>query len=191
MDIKSLEREKIGPIIISIVSTAYAILASVYLNYRNRKKDKMLSIDEINFVLSRADQNDPLNTQLPIHEESKFIEKSYGFYATREEFNQLSEKIEASYDIRKIKRIKRFLKFDDNTPYIKFESADKFIVRASRTFIVLTSIIAVWKALMLIKTDWFAVIILVPFLVGLGINHLFLEPYRQAKKVKGILEKEN
>jgi len=186
-----LELEKNVPIITSIISTGYAILVSVYLNYHNRKKDKMLSIDEINFILSRADQNAPLNKQLPIHEESKLIEKSYGFYATREQFNQLSEKIEMSYDIRKIKRIKKFLELDENTPAIKFESVDKLIVWASRSFIVLTSILAAWKAWKLIKTDWFAVIILIPFLVGLGINHFFLEPYRQAKKVKDILEKGN
>jgi len=191
MDVKSLEFEKVAPIIISIISTVYAIGVSLYINYRNRKKDKVLTTDEINFVLSRAGQNDPLNTQLPIHEESKLIEKSYGFYATREQFNNLYVKLDESYDIKKIKHIKKFLEFDNNTPYIKFESADKLIVRASTVFLFIIAAITVWKSVTYRESDWFTAIMLVGAITVLSIMHLFIEPYRQAKKVKGILEKEN
>jgi len=145
MELENLDFEKIAPIIISVIALAFSIVRVVYLSLKNKKKDSILSNDEINFILNRGKENDQLNTHLPILQECKLIEKAYGFYATREQFNQLSHILMTqNYDINKIKQIKKILVFNNNLPSIIFEGADKMIIGVYKSFLLMISTIAIW-----------------------------------------------
>lgn len=174
--------------IATIVLVVYTITAGLYIIFRNLKKERILSIDEINFILSQGDSEDPLNTQLPIHEESKLIEKSYGFYATREQFNNLSVILKPKeFKLTELRKIKRYIQFDGDKPLIKMESVDYFIFYLNVFIILFSSFVAIYQFYKYIREDWAVLIFLPSTALIFILLHFFLGPYWQAKIVKKIL----
>ncbi|MBL4744736.1 MAG: hypothetical protein JKY08_00065, partial [Flavobacteriaceae bacterium] len=97
-------------IIASVIISATGLFTVLHKLYKNEKSKRILSQEEVDFILSRAEGGDQLTQELPLLRERQLIEKAYGFSVSREEFNCLALDLKDS-EIRltQLKRIKNYL----------------------------------------------------------------------------------
>lgn len=128
------------------ISTFFTVL---YKRYKNERSKRILSSEEFDFILSRGDTDDQLNKELPLLKERQLIEKTYGFSASRKEFNSLVYDLKGSQiRLTQLKRINSYLLFKNNKTSISLGGAEwvLFVLNTicAFVFLAIAIVIAIW-----------------------------------------------
>jgi hypothetical protein len=143
------ENIELSKISIAFLVGLTGLLTVLYQIYKNEKSKRILSLEEVDFILSRGEGDDQLSKELPSLREKQLIEKAYGFSANREEFNSLANDLKGSkIRLTQLKRINSYLFFTNKKASISLGFWEWVIFGlnslCSFVFLAFSIIIIIW-----------------------------------------------